>query len=671
MKKLIILLPLFFLFSGINSGLTEEERKALLKKVTKFVSFSSGNEPLNQYYAKDNSYKMTYEASKIKEIIDQYSFPESYNFIDAESPTVHIKNQENCGSCWAFASTTALAYRFHKKGIDVDLSPQHGISCYIRDCDAGDYLINSQFNLVKNGTVTEECFPYSSGDGTTIESCPTQCKNGEDIVKYYAKNAYTTSEDYSQENFYDIVKVIIDQLINVGPVESAIRVYSDLYDLRTNTNCKNTIYSYDGTSNRVGGHAIVIVGYGVENNKYYWIAQNSWGESFCDGGFFKIEFGQINVEVVSFAEAYVDDNSEAKQITITVNEVTPECKLLFSSSEDMNGSFETFYENSEDFYYQCGPVYLGTKEGVCSYSPESTLVQKGTYEYREHNSLLNNDVYTLDFSSSTNQFLFYGVDIIDAPFYDEGRNYYVSQEGNRITLYFYDPSEEPTSYLGKIYPNKDSTTALSNCNYIELDDYYSVIYCTLTSSELQSFSESNEVPLAYDVLCGSREEMYATVKMFNSNKYPIFRVNDFLIPDKEIVNSDSLFYVVADVEGSLSGFSIKKFAFGVFVRIENSGKSAYEILLCYDDSPTELVEDYGIACFLYSSDSYSYDNIYLTPYIVPIFDNSTIQVIIKSEIEGDKYESEDDDDDEIVRFTSSSFQNICLSLIILFVICLY
>ena len=149
MKKLIILLPLFFLFSGINSGLTEEERKALLKKVTKFVSFSSGNEPLNQYYAKDNSYKMTYEASKIKEIIDKYDFPESYNFIDAESPTVHIKDQEDCGSCWAFASTTALAYRFHKKGIDVDLSPQHGISCYISDCDAGDYLINSQFNLVK------------------------------------------------------------------------------------------------------------------------------------------------------------------------------------------------------------------------------------------------------------------------------------------------------------------------------------------------------------------------------------------------------------------------------------------------------------------------------------------------------------------------------------------
>ena len=118
MKLFFFFVSALLLISKVNSGLTEEQRKALLKKVTKAVSFSSRSQPLNQFYSRNDEKKMTYEASKIKEIIDKYSFPETYNFIDAESTTVHINDQATCGGCWAFASTTALAYRFKKKGVD-------------------------------------------------------------------------------------------------------------------------------------------------------------------------------------------------------------------------------------------------------------------------------------------------------------------------------------------------------------------------------------------------------------------------------------------------------------------------------------------------------------------------------------------------------------------------
>ena len=104
------------------------------------------------------------------------------------------------------------------------------------------YLIDSQMNLVKNGTFTEECLPYSSSNGSNTESCPLKCKNGDDLVFYHAKNAYTTEEDYNQENFYDIITVIIDQLITYGPVVSGIIVYDDFYDFKNNANCKNIIY---------------------------------------------------------------------------------------------------------------------------------------------------------------------------------------------------------------------------------------------------------------------------------------------------------------------------------------------------------------------------------------------------------------------------------------------
>ena len=113
-----------------------------------------------------------------------------------------------------------MSYRFHKKGINVDLSVQHPLSCYIRNCFTGS-LIDSNFNLLKNVTVTEQRMPYSSGNGINededIEECPTKCADGSDMIKYHSKNAYTTIFDYNQENYYDIVTLIIEQLINYGP----------------------------------------------------------------------------------------------------------------------------------------------------------------------------------------------------------------------------------------------------------------------------------------------------------------------------------------------------------------------------------------------------------------------------------------------------------------------
>ena len=228
MKKMLILLfLLILLFSFIHSQMTEEKRQFLLKKVTKRIdSIKQFNKfsPLKNFYERGS---ISYDSNKIKKIIEENKFPESYNFIEKEMPTVHIKAQKNCGSYWAFSSSTALAYRFIKQGIDVNLSPQNLISCYIRDCDEGGYLMESQFYLVKYGTVTESCMPYTSGDGKVSDDCPSRCKNGEEFKKYYAKNSYSTTIDYNKDNYYDIVTIIMDQLINYGLVVSGISCYED------------------------------------------------------------------------------------------------------------------------------------------------------------------------------------------------------------------------------------------------------------------------------------------------------------------------------------------------------------------------------------------------------------------------------------------------------------
>ena len=143
-----------------------------------------------------------------------------------------------------FSFNSCLSYRFHKQGIDVDLSPHSPLSCFLRDCN-GNKGIDPLLNLVKNGTVTEECLPYSSNK-KIIEECRKLCKDGSVFQKFYAKNAYKIPK-INENNYYDIVEYIIEQIYNYGPVYSSMISYKDFNSLeKRECNKKDYIYSSDG-----------------------------------------------------------------------------------------------------------------------------------------------------------------------------------------------------------------------------------------------------------------------------------------------------------------------------------------------------------------------------------------------------------------------------------------
>lgn len=62
-------------------------------------------------------------------------------------------------------------------------------------------------------------------------------------------------------------------------------LYEDFY------NYKSGIYSYTFGKEK-GGHAIKIVGYGIEKDTAYWLCANSWGTKFGMEGYFKIKQGE-------------------------------------------------------------------------------------------------------------------------------------------------------------------------------------------------------------------------------------------------------------------------------------------------------------------------------------------------------------------------------------------
>ena len=72
-----------------------------------------------------------------------------------------------------------------------------------------------------------------------------------------------------------------------GPVSTSFAIYPDFYEF----DAKNNIYEWNGKGPQVGGHAVELVGWGIENNIKYWIIKNSWGTNWGDKGYMKLRRG--------------------------------------------------------------------------------------------------------------------------------------------------------------------------------------------------------------------------------------------------------------------------------------------------------------------------------------------------------------------------------------------
>lgn len=206
------------------------------------------------------------------EDIEAGPLPTSVNWKGAAC--IHdIHNQGNCGSCWAFATSSVVSDKCCMQSKDMGwLSPQELVYCDKstgnQGCNGG-LAANGLKYVQKNGLVSEECLPYVAKDGT----CPKKCKTEKGWDEDHVCKPKTLVDCGGLDKMIACLKT--------GPITVRMIVYNDFF------NYKGGIYCWDQRSSAAGGHAIRCVGHDNEPEPHF-ICANSWGANWGEKGYFRI-----------------------------------------------------------------------------------------------------------------------------------------------------------------------------------------------------------------------------------------------------------------------------------------------------------------------------------------------------------------------------------------------
>lgn len=177
------------------------------------------------------------------------------------------------------------------------------------DPTANQICVTGNSNMVCNGGYPENVMQYfrTVGAHYTLSDIPTTSNPGVrvngNIISYNPQNYVcdTCSSgkynvcDYvafqNTDNMNEIIKNYKKELYANGPFVVAFNVFQSFYDLFSNPNNRNVVYSVsqETLGNNIGGHAVAIVGWRTINERLAWIVRNSWGQSWGNNGFFLID----------------------------------------------------------------------------------------------------------------------------------------------------------------------------------------------------------------------------------------------------------------------------------------------------------------------------------------------------------------------------------------------
>ncbi|CAD5230219.1 unnamed protein product [Bursaphelenchus okinawaensis] len=213
-------------------------------------------------------------------------FPNNYDIRETNC-TTPVRDQMNCGACWAF-SVIAVTEINHclKTGELYYLSEQELISCTVSEltspyvsngCDGGNPYVGIDYIEYKSDSMAYD-FPYV---GDENERHMPECRQDGgrfpvDIRRFTRGSQRKIKEEDLPAYIYKYgaySAAIANKPLQYLEYSGGIITEEDLET------------APDGPLD----HAVTVVGYGEEDGIKYWILRNSWGDDWGEYGYFRLE----------------------------------------------------------------------------------------------------------------------------------------------------------------------------------------------------------------------------------------------------------------------------------------------------------------------------------------------------------------------------------------------
>jgi len=228
--------------------------------------------------------------------------------------TTPIKNQRNCGSCWAFSTIEGVESAvFMSTGkLPPPLSTQELVSCEKQDdgCDGGD-IPEAVAYLKKQGAATSSDYPDTSSKSGRSGKCKWNHKAAVKVTNMQYAIPPCKSRDCSSQSEEALAAALakygpISICINSGDQQSGDWMKYKGGVLKGSCKAKSNLID----------HCVQLVGYDKTASEPYWKIRNSWAEKFGEEGFIRIPYGNDNECCVGCEAVIISATNEEQTVVV-------------------------------------------------------------------------------------------------------------------------------------------------------------------------------------------------------------------------------------------------------------------------------------------------------------------------------------------------------------------